>query len=352
MMRIIYYLLIFFCFFSCTKDPSSPGDDKQPKRNLNGVFILNEGNFGKINATLSYYDPQTNQMVNTIFKTTNDRDLGSIAQSIVFIDSIAIVVVNGSDKLEVINARTFKAIRTVDLPAGSSPKNIVVSNNEKAYITNLYTSNCTVLNLKNWQIIKQIAVGANPEGIAMANDRIYVANSGFGSGNTISVISIDIDEVTDTIFVADNPITVKAVQDRIYILCTGSYGSDFNSPDDDTPGALFCIDAKTNTISDSVRVDGHPSKLALNDINTGFFIGLNGIMRFDTETMTVETNVFIEGYYYGLACDPVSQNIYLLDAKDFLQRGQLIVFDYKGTKYAEHTVGIIPGTIGFYYDQQ
>jgi len=37
-------------------------------------------------------------------------------------------------------------------------------------------------------------------------------------------------------------------------------------------------------------------------------------------------------------------------AKDFVQNGQLLIYDTQGTKLSKHMVGIIPGNVGFYYE--
>ena len=349
-MRVMCCLIMLLFLFSCQKDPSSSGEEWHPQRILDGVFILNEGNFGKINASLSFYDPETDQIYNHVFKRANNRDLGSIAQSMVFLDSIAIVVVNGSDKLEVFNAHTFKEVRTVELPPGSSPRHITILNRDKAYVTQLYNNRCTVLNLNNWQIIKQIVVGDYPEGAAIANDNLYVANSGFGNGNTVSVIATGSDEVIKTITVADNPMTVKVAQDKVYVLCSGSYGADLLSTEDDTPGGLFCIDAQSNTILDSIGISGHPSRLTLTENGTGYFIESTGVVQINYMDMQINEGTFITGFYYGLDYDPVSKKLYILDAKDFVQNGQLLIYDTQGTKLSKHMVGIIPGNVGFYYE--
>jgi hypothetical protein len=116
-------LLIIF-LLGCESNPSSSDEDQIPELSFEGAFIANEGNFQQGNASLSYYDAGQGKMYNNVFKNTNDRDLGDVANSICIRDSLAYLVINNSDKIEAISINSFKSAKTISLPAGSSPRHI------------------------------------------------------------------------------------------------------------------------------------------------------------------------------------------------------------------------------------
>jgi YVTN family beta-propeller protein len=348
-MLFILTVLIVMILMSCEKDPASSKKNVIPEKVLKGVFIVNEGSFTAANTSLSYFDSDSGKMYNNVFHSANGVGLGSVANSITIYDTLAYIVVNNSDKVEVININSFKQVATIQFPAGSSPRNMVLLNALKAYVTNLYTNNCSIVDLTNYQIAGSIATGANPEGLLIANSKLFVANSGFGNGNTVTVISTSTDGVLDTVKVGDNPISVNKDNNKnVYVLCSGSYG-DWADPNDDTPGGVWKIDSNTHAVVDSFIVQNHPSRLCLGENNEGYFINNGAITEFNYQNMQVVDSSLVFGNFYGLNFDPISQLIYALDPKDyFSQNGEMIIFDQLGIEKARYEVGLIPGTLAFY----
>lgn len=334
---------------SCEKDPIVINANISPPINLKGVFIANEGSFNAANASLSYFNPDSGKMYNNVFKSVNGEDLGSIANSITIHDTLAFIIVNNSDKIEIISINTFRRITTIPLPAGSSPRNLVIFDNSKGYVSNLYKNNCSIIDLNSLRVTGSIPTGANPEGLVIANSKLYVANSGFGNGNTISVISTLTDQLIDSIQVGDNPISiVKDESEYVYILCSGSYGV-WTDPNDDTPGGVWKINPFTDMVTDSLIIEGHPSRLCLNENKNGYFINGSLISEFDCQSMQLVDSSLASGNFYGLNYDKFSKKIYALDPKDyFSQNGELIIFDKSGNEQARYEVGLVPGTVEFY----
>ncbi len=341
-------LLIFAT--GCIKDPTGT-DSAEKKPKLSGAFILNEGNFQASNGSLSFYDPKADSVQNDIFKAVNLRSLGDVVQSMTVIDTLGYIVVNNSNKIEVISLKTWKSKATIELPAGSSPRYLADIGDGTAYVTNLYTNSVSVINLENNQIETTIDVGTNPEEIAVVNGKAYVANSGFGWNNTVSVIDVAVRKVVKTVTVGDNPQSVRVdAEGEVHVLCAGRWPAWGDTSDQGTNGALFVIDSDNDTVIDSFTISGHPSRLSLYGEETGYFLNDGHVVVYSTKSNEVLDPAFISGFFYGLGVDPLSKDIYLLDAKDYVQSGTLFIYDVQGTLKSAHAVGIIPGSVTFVYE--
>lgn len=345
-MRYLLLLLTLSLFVACS-DPNSGKDTT--KVELQGAFVLNEGQFTQANGSLSFYSPEADSVQNNIFENVNGRALGDIVNDMLIVDSIAFIVVNNSNTIEVMSLNTWKSKGTI--PAGdyTAPYNIALAAPGKIYVSNLYANSVSVISVENLAIEKTIAVGANPEGIAVAGDYAFVANSGFGYANTVTVIDTKSDEVKATIRVGDNPQTAVVDADgRVQVLCSGSYG-DYYNPNDDTPGGLYVIDPTTLSVTDSMIIGGHPGRLVMDD--NGYAYYKNGaIVQYNQKSLQVTDSTFIDGgFFYNFAYDEVSEQFFVTDAKDFTQNGEVIIFDKDGKEVKRYVAGIIPGKIVFYY---
>ena len=87
-MRITFYILFFALFTSCVKD--KPNEQLQPEVSLgNGakVYIINEGNYGSNNASVSLYEAESGNVIQDIYKTQNNNTaLGDVCQSMIKIN--------------------------------------------------------------------------------------------------------------------------------------------------------------------------------------------------------------------------------------------------------------------------
>lgn len=351
--QIILGLLCLSHFLSsCESDPYS-SDGQIPEFIFEGALIINEGNFGIGNASLSYYDANRDIIYNNVFENANNgAKLGDVANSAYLKDSLAYIVVNNTDKIEVINASNFDTVKTISLPGGSSPRNLSISTSGLLYVTCLYQDKVMVIDADAGNILESISVGGNPEGILIVQGFAYVTNSGFGVGNTVSVIDLSTDQVIHTVKVGDNPQWVEVdAMDRIHVLCSGAY-NDFSDLEDDSPGGVWVIDPKNYSVVDSLIMakGSHPSELSLSIHEKGYFLYQQAVLEYSTETLQVLRATLIKkvnSIPYHIRVNDISSEIYICDAKDFISPGELYIYDLNGNEKNHHTVGIIPGYICF-----
>ncbi|WP_457565806.1 YncE family protein [Caldithrix abyssi] len=347
---LLIFIFSLFFLFSCEKDPT--GTKEENTVQSVGAFIVNEGNFGKGNGSLSFYSYQDETIQNDIFKNINGRPLGDTPNSMTIYDSLGFIVVNNSNTIEVISLKTWKSKKTIVLEGGPSPRFLAIVSDDKAYVSNLYANNVAVIDLKTLTLTgATIAVGANPEEIAVAEGKAFVLNSGFGSANTVSVIDISQDRVVATLTVGDNPTSVALDDDgELNVLCTGRWPAWGDTTDTGTNGGVYVIDPSKLTVVDSVTIEGHPSKITYAGGDKAYFL-LNGqVVQFSTAENNVINPSFIAGFFYGIEADPIAQLLFVLDAKDYQSNGELKIYDFNGTLQKSLTVGIIPGAVTFVYE--
>jgi YVTN family beta-propeller protein len=269
-----------------------------------------------------------------------------VGNHIVVQNGTAYIVVNNSHKVEIIETQTHKSLGTIDAGAGKSPRQIVLASDTLALLTNLYDASVSVLGLVSRSVVARIPVGSNPEGIAISSGKAFVANSGFGNGNTVSVINLATLGVSGTITVADNPADVVRTSDgQIYVLCAGAYG-DFNDPNDDTPAKVMVIDPSSETVMDSILIGGHAFRMSAGKDGKAYVVAEGNIVQIDTQNHSV-VGPFATGIHYGVGVEEESGDVYIADAKDFVTPGSILVYSPNGTKRDEHTVGLIPGRFAF-----
>src|SRR5688572_9286512 len=110
--RIFSILTIFsIAFIACDKEDDEPDTPSNPSSP--GVYIVNEGAFGSGNSSISFFDFQTNAVTNNIYQTTNGVPLGDVAQMMLVHQGKGYIVVNNSQKIEVVDSDNCTSIGTI-----------------------------------------------------------------------------------------------------------------------------------------------------------------------------------------------------------------------------------------------
>ena len=235
-----------------------------PADATNNVFVLNEGPFsnGSGIGTISLYNKTTKTVTLDLFQGVNSRRLGNIVQSMAVRDQRGYVVVNGSNKVEVVSLPDFKSVGVI---AGlTSPRYFLPISASRAYVTQWGTYNSAfapirvgikIVDLNTNTVVDSIATGSLPERLTMAGGKVFVANYG---SNTVTVIDPATGRVTSTVTVGDAPNSFALDKNnRLWVLCGGLvvYNSAYTAIDYTltTPGRLVGLDPANPTVGATAR---------------------------------------------------------------------------------------------------
>jgi len=315
------------------------------------AFVLNEGNFSNGTGSVSRFDKTTKALTVDAFGSANKGAvLGSVVQSMGIIGTTGYVVVNNSNKIEVVSLPDFKTKATIS--GLNQPRYFLPStvNALKAYVTEWlggpfpapYTAGrVSTIDLTTNKVTGSVAVGTNPERMVAAAGNIYVANS---SSPFLTVINDASGAATSTIALP-SPASSLVVDKNgnIWVLC----GTDYVT----TPASLVRFNPATPTTLTRLPLPavGSGSGLRIGaDGQQLYYSYGKGEYRMNITDTTLPTTPLIRRSFYGFDIDPITGQLYGTDALNYSSPGRLIRYQPDGTKLDSATVQVSPNGVVFY----
>ena len=321
----------------------------------NGVLILNQGGFGHGDASVSYLSEDFTTQQNNIFSIVNPTiTLGDTGQDVGLYQNLAFIVLNYSNKIEVVNLYTMAHVATIS--SGLNNPRYIAFSNGKGFVTNWGDGGSTsddyvaVLNLSTYAVSSTIPVAEGPERIVENDNKLYVAHAGgYGYGSTISVINATNNTLSTTINVGDVPNSLEVNNGSLYVICGGkpSYAPT------ETAGKFVKINLTNNYVASTLNFPAatHPSNLDLVD-NTVFYTVNSSIYKSTLTAATLPTTALFsttaQGVYGVYSFAVHNDKIYVGDAADYNSNGKVYVYSSTGSLEHSYTVGVIPA--GFYFN--
>ena len=337
---------------------------------VQGFYLLNEGNMGSNKATLDYYDYTTAIYKRNIFAEANPditQGLGDVGNDLRIYGNRLYAVINCSNLIEVMEATTAKHIGQINIPncryltfadgygyCTSYAGPVQIGNTQIGYVAKFDTATL--------RIVDTCHVGFQPDGLEVVGNRLYVANSGGylapDYDSTLSVIDLASFKQVATIPVAPNLHRVQA--DHLGQLWVSSRGDYF-----DTPSRLFCLSLSSTTNSlDTLNIPVSNFCIlgdSLYYISTEYSyetyedVISYGIVNVRTHQL-LTTYLITDGTTlvkpYGIAVHPTTREIYITDAGNYVTPGMLYCFSPQGILQWSVRTGDIPSAICFLWSQE
>lgn len=380
---LLLMAILFICMVSCRQDevvtppvvtPVTPPDTitspSEDGKTLLGFYLLNEGNMGSNKSTLDYMDLTTGEYRRNIYGDANPsvpKELGDVGNDLKIYGERLYAVINSSNKVEVMDKFTAKRIGQIDIPncryiqfqgafayitSYAGPVEINPDYQQTGYVAKVDTATL--------QEAARCLVGFQPDDLEIVGEKIYVANSGGymtpSYENTVSVI--DINSFTEIKRIEVEPNLQRLRADKYGNLWVTSRGDNYS-----IPSRLFWIDTKTDSCEGKIDIpvsdfclDGDSLYILSSQWS---YAGYNNAISYgivDVAKKRIVSNNFITDgtdtqitMPYGIMINPVTKDIYLTDAGNYVYPGTLICFDRTGKKKWQVQTGDIPADFALLY---
>ncbi|MGE0560476.1 MAG: DUF5074 domain-containing protein [Flavobacteriales bacterium] len=345
--QLLHIVFILIMFTGCSKEEFGPqclNCDETPitQTSAADVLIINEGTFGWNNASVTLYNKNTNNVNQNVFKNANNSsNLGDVAQSFIQIGNKGYIVVNNSNKIEVVNMSNFTSTATIT--GFNSPRYMLPINSSKAYVSDLYSNSIQVVNLNSNSISKNIAVSGWTEQMVLFNDTAYVCDM---TNNNILIVNTITDVLVDSVKVGKSPNSIVLDKNnQLWVMCSGGFSVE--NP------KLIQFNPANRTITQTLtfpNIADSPGSLTLNGSKDVLHFINSNIYQMNINSTTLPFSALISSnsnIFYGLGVDPKNNDVYVADAIDYVQNGKVYRYSSSGNLIHQFTAGIIPGNFWF-----
>lgn len=333
------------------------GEINIPGPKTQGFWILGEGTYGAENSTLYYYDLST-KTVSDRFATANPGAVvGNTANDMKVYGSKLYVAVDASNKVLVLDAASGRILKDIDMGQADGrnrePRGVACAAG-KVFVS-MYSGEVARIDTAGYAVDYTPYSGSfqYSEGIVQVSERtLCVANSGFGTGNTVTVIDIPSFAITGEITVPTNPNELAVAGDNTVYLATWSvYDASYNEI---AKPALHKLDlmAKTYTTLPGIEVQRiaiHGQKLY--GVNTIYdattYVPSSSLMKVNLSDGSSETMIASKAgaSFYGVNVNSLNGYVYVSDGT----ANEVLGFDEKGNALTPLTgVGTGVNTVAFF----
>lgn len=331
-----------------------------------GIYLVNQGNQGSNKARLDFLNFHNGFYIRDVFTEYNPevvKGLGDTGNDVQVYKGKVFVAVNGSHKVEIMDAYSMKRLAQVDVPNCR----FIAFDGNSAYVTSYVAKDKEALktqkgalyriDLDTYKVTGQVTVGYQPEQLVIRDGKAYVANSGgyvAGYDDTISVVDLKSMKVEYDIKVAVNlELMLVDADGVIWVSSRGNY-IDVSSTLNYLvkKGDKYELGGSVNVPVSSMALAGDKIYVIGSTYTPPAWALTTNIVN--AKTRKLESGSFITDgtesditTAFTVTVNPGNGDIYVTDAKDYVSSGTLHCYTGSGKhKWSVHT-GDIPGRIAF-----
>ncbi|MEP2349914.1 MAG: DUF5074 domain-containing protein [Algoriphagus sp.] len=324
--------------FAC----SDSGDEKPLGKYNNGILIMNEGNFGTNDGEVYHLNPNTEELLPTIFEAENMRPFAGLLEDMV-LEAERLYLVANTGKVEIVDPTDFKSLGAVSADL-DQPRSLAV-NGSKLFISDYgpYDASygtpdsyvAVVNGLDGGGVSKKIEVSNKPEDLFSYNNYIIVAGS---EEDKIEIIDATQERVITILDLEASPKQFHEEDGVLWVYAVDSdkvifYTLNLSSL---TLGTSYTIPLAN--ASGKIAFDGDDEMYILT--SSGWPDYNDAVVGIDLEGNTATATELMTGSgFYGIGYDDERDQIYVANANGFQGNGSITVVSESGSVIRTFEVG-------------
>ena len=346
-------IILFFAACDDMKDVPTPVDLPATQGESGKMYVLSEGLFNMNNSTLSLLNFDNHTLNSDYFLFVNNRSLGDTGNDMKMYGSKLWIVVNVSSQVEVLDIKSGISLKRIPFfnanNVARQPRYITFSGS-KAYVCS-FDGTVERIDTTSLTIDAVTNVGRNPDGITIANGKLYVSNSGGlnipNYDNTVSVVNLNSFTEVKKITVGINPFMLDTdSQGDVYTVVRGNNA--------DVKGSFCRINSQTDEVVQTFNMPVMDFTIKNDTAYLYSFDYYNNsywVKTFNCKTEQIISESFItDGTVlerpFGIYIHPTNGNVYLTDARNYTTKGDLLCFNRRGKLiYKVENIGLNPNAM-------
>jgi hypothetical protein len=323
-------LTLSVLLFSCSRDEVT----NSPVSNTQGILVLYEGGLTPGSGDYAFINTNRDTVFNDVYRNSNNNaNLGLFPDGMYLYGQYLYVTSQGNyggpGKMFMIGSTDNKLLDT--LTFGTNPYDIELSQGD-FWVTNIGGSTVTRID-GNLNIVNTIQVGANPTKIVNSINHLYVAKASYTSEYSVAVIN-KFDNSVTKVFFNYPPVSIAPSYKGVYV---SAY----------TDKKLYLIDTlQFNNIVDSISCSSVQNdavgEVTAGDNNTLYVVGTDTALFGNTGKTVYRVDIAAKNVtqfindpqimdIYGIAYNPVKEQIVIADSRSGSEPGQVRVYDKNGS---------------------
>ncbi|MCD6354313.1 MAG: hypothetical protein J7L95_02080 [Prolixibacteraceae bacterium] len=360
--NITYFALLLLVTAILTNCKKTEIPDPFPSAEVEGCYIINYGSFGKGGASISKYDYNTDEMTNFYYQAQNNGNeiLSNIQYGYQFNDSIFLLG-NSTDQLVTVNPLFEQSMNGVTEKI-EKPRFCVADGNY-LYIScwganpdwsEMPDTYIAKYNIATRTVDEKIALPGGPEGLEIANGKLYAA---LNYKDSVAVINLTSKQVS---YIATPAVTSYFVKDKsknLYVTLLSTYSHFSNQTGlgyiNTTTGKLdatYPLANVSTSYGSMIQANADFSKIYL--VTSAYDANWNltgAVSEFNVAGKSFGDSSLISDIQgiSGMTVNPKDGKIYVFTAQNVTGAGLMKIYSAVGDFVKEFEVGASPGCAVF-----